>query len=155
MNIKLLSLSLSTTIVTLLTIAPALAEPLPNRPPAPNSGGAEMIGKLEAKILIAEVVVKGGVGDLEDEVYRVIQTRPGQSVTRSQLQEDIERIIKTGRFAKVQAVPEETALGVRVTFIVEPNPILKQVQLNGRKMPFDRSMVNPSIAQLFKPESKR
>jgi outer membrane protein insertion porin family len=144
MNIKLLSLSLSTPIVAIFTIAPALAEPLPNRPPAPNSGGAGMmlndiqldqpiyddlsngdennqqstLTALEAKILIAEVVVKEVAGDLEDEIYRVIQTRPGQSVTRSQLQEDIERIIKTGRFAKVQAVPEETALGVRVTFIV-------------------------------------
>jgi outer membrane protein insertion porin family len=160
MNLKLLFLSLSTTIVTILTIAPAFAEPMPNRPPAPNSGGDGMIEKLndiqldqpiyddlsnannqlssinalEAKIVIAEVVVKGGTGDLEDEIYRVIQTRPGQSITRSQLQEDIERIIKTGRFAKVQAVPEDTALGVRVTFTVEPNPVLKQVQLNGRRI---------------------
>ena len=78
--------------------------------------------------------MKGGTVDLEDEIYRVIQTRPGQSITRSQLQEDIERILNTGRFAKVQAVPENTALGVRVTFTVEPNPVLKQVQLNGRQV---------------------
>jgi outer membrane protein insertion porin family len=146
---KHLFLSFSSTIVV-LAIAPVVAEPLTNRPPAPNSGGVRVAEKInvqldkpvyepisdtsEPKIVVVELIVKGVIGDLEDEIYRVIQTRPGQSVSRSQLQDDIDRIIKTGRFAKVQAVPQDTALGVRVTFVVEPNPVLKQVQLTGRKV---------------------
>ena len=81
-------------------------------------------------MLVAEVVVTGTQGQLEDEVFRVINTRPGRATTRSQLQEDVNAIFATGYFASVDVQPEDTPLGVRVTFVVQPNPVLRQVVVN-------------------------
>jgi outer membrane protein insertion porin family len=61
----------------------------------------------------------------------VIGTRPGRTTTRSQLQQDINAIFATGFFSNVQAIPEDTPLGVRVTFVVQPNPPLRAVRLRG------------------------
>ncbi len=83
-------------------------------------------------MLVSEVVVTGAdTPELEAEVYDAIRTVPGRTTTRSQLQEDINAIFSTGFFSNVRAVPEDTPLGVRVTFAVDSNPTLNQVQLRG------------------------
>ncbi len=81
-------------------------------------------------MLVAEVFINGAQGQLEDEIYRVISTRPGRATTRSELQADVNAIFATGYFATVDVRPEDTPLGVRVTFIVQANPILRQVSVN-------------------------
>jgi len=86
-------------------------------------------GQAEPRVLVAELAVRGVQGELEDEVYQVISTRPGRTTTRSQLQADINAIFATGFFANVQAIPTDTPLGVRVTFVVQPNPVLRQVRV--------------------------
>ncbi|MEO0824798.1 MAG: BamA/TamA family outer membrane protein [Cyanobacteria bacterium J06635_15] len=93
----------------------------------------------EPRVLVAEVEVIGVdeatlPPELEDEVYDAISTRPGRDTTRSQLQQDINSIFETGFFANVQAVPEDTPLGVRVTFVVQPNPILRTVEVTNTEV---------------------
>ncbi|WP_016953037.1 BamA/TamA family outer membrane protein [Anabaena sp. PCC 7108] len=87
----------------------------------------------EPRVLVSEVAITSQTGtvspELETEVYKVIRTQPGQTTTRSQLQEDINAIFATGFFANVQAIPEDTPLGVRVSFVVVPNPVLTKVQV--------------------------
>ncbi|WP_422602496.1 BamA/TamA family outer membrane protein [Anabaena lutea] len=87
----------------------------------------------EPRVLVSEVAITSQTGtispELENEVYKVIRTQPGQTTTRSQLQEDINAIFGTGFFSNVQAVPEDTPLGVRVSFIVAPNPVVTKVQV--------------------------
>ncbi|MHC5610473.1 MAG: BamA/TamA family outer membrane protein [Nostoc sp.] len=87
----------------------------------------------DPRVLVSEVVVKSQTGqlspELEDQVYKVIRTQPGRTTTRSQLQEDINAIFGTGFFSNVQAAPEDTPLGVRVSFVVQPNPVLTKVQV--------------------------
>ncbi|MBI4782548.1 MAG: BamA/TamA family outer membrane protein [Oscillatoriophycideae cyanobacterium NC_groundwater_1537_Pr4_S-0.65um_50_18] len=83
----------------------------------------------EARVLVAEVAVTGAEGDLLDQVYNAIRTQPGRTTTRSQLQEDINAIFATGYFANVRAIPEDTPLGVKITFDVQLNPELRAVQL--------------------------
>ncbi|BAZ52660.1 surface antigen D15 domain-containing protein [Nostoc sp. NIES-4103] len=87
----------------------------------------------EPRVLVSEVVVTPQTGqlspELENQVYRVIRTQPGRTTTRSQLQEDINAIFGTGYFSNVQAVPEDTPLGVRVSFVVQPNPVLTKVEV--------------------------
>ncbi|MGB3512603.1 MAG: BamA/TamA family outer membrane protein [Microcoleaceae cyanobacterium] len=104
----------------------------PTQPTQPTTGGAEPL------VLVAEVVVIGVQGELEDEVYQVISTQPGRTTTRSQLQQDINAIFATGFFQNVKAVPEDTPLGVRVTFEVEPNPVLRSVEVQGSEELPDR-----------------
>ena len=87
----------------------------------------------EPKVLITEVTVRSKKGKLEDrlinEIYRVISTKAGEKTTREELQKDINAIFGTGFFSNVQALPEDTPLGVRVNFIVQPNPILTKVEI--------------------------
>lgn len=112
-------------------------EGTPTTPPA-SGQPAEPAGEAsqpEPRVLVAEVAVSGAEGELQNEVYNAIRTQPGQTTTRSQLQEDINAIFATGFFSNVRAVPEDTALGVRVTFIVEPNPVLRSVQVQGNVIP--------------------
>jgi outer membrane protein insertion porin family len=96
----------------------------PSPPPTPAAS--------EPEVLVAEVVVEGTDDpELIDQVYKVIRTRAGEVSTRSQLREDINAVFATGFFADVRAVPSDTPLGVRVTFEVKPNPVLKAVRTEG------------------------
>ncbi len=87
----------------------------------------------DPRVSIAKIVVnvKGKNSDsrLRNEVYRVIQTKPGTTTTRSQLQKDINAIFETGFFSNVKATPEDTPIGVSVIFEVQPNPVLQSVRL--------------------------
>ena len=96
------------------------------RPPAQNSP-TNSTGTAEPRVLVAEVDVVGADQELKDIVYRTINTEPGRTTTRSQLQEDINAVYATGFFQNIEVTPEDTPLGVRITFSVEPNPILNQI----------------------------
>lgn len=101
--------------------------PIPKREARPTS-------EAEPQVLVAEVLVSGVTGELQDEVYRAISTQPGRPTTRTQLQQDINAIFATGYFKNVKAVPEDTPLGVRVTFEVQSNPVLDKVIIEGQKV---------------------
>lgn len=105
------------------------ATPAPTTPTTPAQTPTA-----EPRVLVSEVQVQGAEGDLETQVYEVIRTRPGRTTTRSQLQEDINAIFATGFFSNVQALPEDTPLGVRVTFVVQQNPVLQGVQLQNSRL---------------------
>ena len=111
--------------------------PTPDSPPAtpavPSTTPPEAT-EPEPRVLVGEVIVVGAEADLQAEVYRVIRTQPGRTTTRSQLQEDINAIFATGFFQNVKATPADTPLGVRVTFEVQPNSVLKSVQLEGARV---------------------
>ncbi|MFN6569623.1 BamA/TamA family outer membrane protein [Dendronalium sp. ChiSLP03b] len=115
---------------------PATGQPTPSPSPGTIPGQQSPNATPETeepRVLVSEVVVKPQTGplppELENQVYQVIRTQPGRTTTRSQLQEDINAIFGTGFFSNVQAVPEDTPLGVRVSFIVQPNPVLTKVQV--------------------------
>lgn len=82
-----------------------------------------------------------------DRVYEAISTRPGQATTRSQLQVDINAIFATGYFSGVRAEPSDTPLGVRVTFVVQPNPVLRSVQVAGSQV-----LPPEKVTEIFQPQ---
>ncbi len=107
--------------------------PTPNQTPTPTptpETPAQPTAEPEPRVLVAEVVVRGAPGELENEIFQAIRTRAGQATTRSQLQADVNAIFALGRFASVNVVPEDTPLGVRITFDVQPNPVLREVAVN-------------------------
>lgn len=127
---------------------PPSTETTPTNPFAPPGQPAAPAEKPpEPRVLVAEVLVRGATGDLENEVYRVIRTKPGQTTTRTQLQEDINAVFATGFFANVQAAPEDTPLGVRVAFVVEPNPVFKSLEVQGNK-----AIPTADIDNIFRPQ---
>lgn len=106
----------------------------------------------ETQVLVAEVAVASAEGDripedLEDIVYEAIDTRPGARTTRSQIQQDINNVFATGFFANVRAEPEDTPLGVRVTFIVDPNPVLTDVVVQGSQV-----LPEEQVDEIFAPQ---
>jgi len=124
-------------------IAQAPASPEPSQPATPPTftpPATPPISAPEAQVLVGEVVIKPPEGqpplppELEQQIYSVIATKPGQTVTRTQLQADINAVFATGFFSNVQAEPEDTDIGVRVTFFVLPNPVLKAVNTEGAKV---------------------
>ncbi len=140
---------------------PAPARPAPTRPPAnplptlPSGPGTPQprtapvpAGAAEPQVLVAEVTVTGVTGDLASEIYRVISTQPGRTTNRSQLQQDINAIFATGFFRNVRAVPEDTPLGVRVTFIVQPNPVLRGVTITGQQV-LPQSVIDDSFRDQY------
>lgn len=118
--------------------------------PAPTQGDpaqeTQAAPVAEPRVLVAEravqvegdaqqlVTYEGQEQTLEQVVYDAVQTQPGRTTTRSQIQEDINAVFATGFFSSVRAVPEDTPLGVRVTYIVEPNPVLQAVRLEGNQV---------------------
>jgi outer membrane protein insertion porin family len=109
----------------------------------------------EPRVLVSEVLVRPQTGqltpELENQVYQVIRTQPGRTTTRTQLQEDINSIFGTGFFSNVQAQPEDTPLGVRVSFIVQPNPVLTDVQIQANPGTDVTSVLPPETAdEVFK-----
>jgi outer membrane protein insertion porin family len=121
--------------------APA-ADPPPTAPPGAETPPAE------PRVLVAEVAVSGAEGELESIVYQAIRTQPGRTTTRSQLQEDINSIFATGFFSDVRAVPEDTPLGVRVTFEVLPNPVLQGVQVQDNQV-LPQTVVDEIFAEQY------
>ena len=116
----------------------------PNDSDVPSNGGVEVPSEAEEgaeegeqqeqsanepRVLVAEVVVEGANEELEDIVYATIGTEPGRTTTRTQLQEDVNAVYATGFFQNVEVTPGDTPLGVRITFDVEPNPILQDVSI--------------------------
>jgi outer membrane protein insertion porin family len=83
----------------------------------------------EPRVLVAEVVVNGVNEELKDIVYATIATEPGRTTTKTQLQEDVNAVYATGFFQNVEVTPSDTSLGVRITFDVEANPILRDVNI--------------------------
>jgi len=121
---------------------------LPPSAPQPRQTPAPPTGPAQPQVLVAEVTVSGVTGDLESEIYRVITTQPGRTTNRSQLQQDINSIFATGFFKNVRAVPEDTPLGVRVTFIVQANPVLQSVQITGQQV-LPQSVIDDSFRDQY------
>ncbi len=116
--------------------------------PDPNAGTeAETPQEPDRQVLVSEVLVQGAEGELANQVYEAISTRPGQPTTRSQLQVDINAIFATGYFSAVRAEPSDTPLGVRVTFIVQANPVLKSVQAAGTQI-----LTQDKLNEIFQPQ---
>ncbi|MGH1393974.1 MAG: BamA/TamA family outer membrane protein [Trichormus sp.] len=131
---------------------PVTPAPEPNNTPAPENFNtpSNTPETTEPRVLVSEVLVKGQTGqltpELEAQVYNVIRTQPGRTTTRAQLQEDINAIFATGFFSNVQATPEDTPLGVRVNFIVQPNPVLTKVEIQANPSTNVPSVLPPNTA---------
>ncbi|PSN20115.1 hypothetical protein C7271_03860 [filamentous cyanobacterium CCP5] len=117
---------------------PEPVAPQPEPPATEDDGQAEEQPQEEPRVLVAEVAVEPVDGvldeDLRQRVYAAVDTVPGRTTTRTQLQRDINNVFATGFFSNVRAVPEDTPLGVRVTFLVQPNPVLRSVRVTGNEV---------------------
>ena len=61
-----------------------------------------------------------------------VKTRPGVSFSRKELDEDIKRLTKLGKFLPISAEWKDTAEGIEVTFSVRDREDVKWVRFAGR-----------------------
>lgn len=125
--------------------------------PSNSETPQENIQESETRVLVVEVLVKSTNGklaqDLEKRVYHAIRTKPGITTTRSQLQEDINAIFATGFFSEVKAIPEDTPLGVQISFEVRTNPVLSIVKIEPNTGTGVSSVLKPEvISEIFQPQ---
>lgn len=129
----------------LLTQTEIPETPPENNQPDKDTVNPEAEDSAEPRVLVAEVVVEGAEGELQDLVYQTINTRPGRTTTRSQLQADVNAVYATGFFSDVRVTPEDTPLGVRITFSVQPNPTLSKVQVETVPPGEGKQVVPPEV----------
>jgi outer membrane protein insertion porin family len=92
------------------------------------------IPAVEAPAVIQSIEVRTQNGDLPEElrakVLGVIQTKVGQATSNEQLTKDVNAIQSIGSFQGVQVVPEQTATGLKLVYLVQLLGTLRQVTLN-------------------------
>lgn len=102
----------------------------------------------QEQVLVSEVVIRGVEGELQKEISKIIQVQAAKNTTRFQLQQDINAIFATDYLKNVQVIPEDTPVGVRVTFVVEPNPVLRKVKVKGSSV-LSQKVINQSFSQQY------
>ena len=119
-----------------------------NEAPSDNTEDSPQTSN-EPRVLVAEVLVEGVDEELTDIVYATIGTEPGRTTTRTQLQEDVNAVYATGFFQNVEVTPGDTPLGVRITFTVEANPILSDVDVQTVAQGGESEVLSPEKVDEF------
>ena len=132
------------------TTPPKIELPDANTKPPINLPNNQPAQETEPRVLVAEVAVEGAEPDIADIVYETIVTEPGRTTTRTQLQEDVNAVYATGFFQNVEVTPEDTPLGVKITFTVKANPKLSQVEVQTVPAGADNRVLPPeAVSNIF------
>ncbi len=86
-----------------------------------------------SKAVIADIKVKGNDRIEADAVKGAAKSKKGEILKAEQVSEDIRSIYKLGYFEKVDAEVADSAAGRVLTFIVQENPSVQEVRINGHK----------------------
>jgi outer membrane protein insertion porin family len=131
------------------TTTPTTPQPQSQQPATPATPN-------QKQVLVSDIIIKNPKGalepELESKIRQVLTVKPGQPTTREQLEQNLNAIKALGAFSAVEIVPEDTAKGVRLSFLVTPYGTLSQVQI--RTLPANSSTVLPQadIDKLFQPQ---
>ncbi len=114
--------------------------------------------KAPKQILISDIIIKADRGELEPaiaaKVRQVITIKIGQSVTRTQLEQNLNAVRALGDFSAVEIVPEDTATGVKISFIVKPYGMFRQAVI--KTLPASSSVIAPAeIDRIFQSQYGR
>jgi outer membrane protein insertion porin family len=108
------------------------------------------------QVIISDIIIKTERGQLEPtleaRVRQALTVKIGQSVTREQLEQNLNAVKALGDFSTVEIVPKDTTTGVKISFVVELYSTLTQVQI--RTLPANSSSVltSAAIEEIFKPQ---
>jgi outer membrane protein insertion porin family len=100
------------------------------RPEFGPEGSTEAVGGLDT---VVEVRVEGNRRIEADAIRAVVGTRVGELLRRERIGEDVRKIFELGFFRDVQVVSADSPEGKIVTFVVEENPIIRQVSVSGNE----------------------
>jgi outer membrane protein insertion porin family len=110
----------------------------------------------DKQVLVSDIIIQNPKGqlnpELESKIRQVLTVKVGQPTTRPQLEQNLNAIRGLGAFSAVEIVPEDTANGVKLSFLVTPYGVLSQVQV--RTLPATTSTVlKPAdLDSIFQPQ---
>jgi len=85
-----------------------------------------------AERITAVRIQRRGPGPLEtSSVQAYLSTKAGEELSRTAVGRDVKNLEKSGRFSYVESRVERTDGGVRLTFIVEPKPRIRRLDIAG------------------------
>ncbi|WP_309730397.1 BamA/TamA family outer membrane protein [Chamaesiphon sp. OTE_75_metabat_556] len=130
--------------------------PLVNNTPSQNPSANTPLGNTESQVTVAEIVITTDRGQLDPalaaKIRQVLTINVGQSVTRDRLAQNLNAVRALGDFATVEIVPEDTAKGVKISFVVKPYGTLNQVQIRTLPDTGSSSLNSAAIDDIFKPQ---
>ncbi|HPU24891.1 MAG TPA: outer membrane protein assembly factor BamA [Phycisphaerae bacterium] len=103
---------------------PSPAEGLPT--PAPAAPASPLDGRV-----VREIVIEGLDQISESYVRNQIRTRAGETYTQDQVQRDVARLLRTGRFRDVRAVPQLVDDQVQLVLRVTEKPEVAAIEFEG------------------------
>jgi outer membrane protein insertion porin family len=139
-------------------VAPA-TKPSTNTTPQSQSPVTTPPAATDKQVLVSDIIIKTPQGalepELESKIRQVLTVKTGQPTTRTQLEQNLNAIRALGAFSAVEIVPEDTAKGVKLSFLVTPYGTLRQVQI--RTLPANSSSVikQADIDSIFQPQYGR
>jgi outer membrane protein insertion porin family len=110
----------------------------------------------QKQVLVSDIVIRSNQGTLSPEltakIRQVLTVKTGQPTTRAQLEQNLNAIRALGAFSAVEIVPEDTAKGVRLSFVVAPYGVLNQVAV--KTLPTNSTTVlnQADIDRIFAPQ---
>jgi outer membrane protein insertion porin family len=114
---------------------PSEPQAAPSEPEFPELGPAptEDFLPLRGALPVVEVRVEGNRRIEPDAIRAVIGTREGESLDRDRIAQDIRRIFELGFFRNVESLVTPVRGGAAVTFLVEENPVIREVAITGNE----------------------
>ncbi len=82
---------------------------------------------------VVEVRVEGNRRIEPDAIRAVISTHEGDPLDRERISQDVRRIFELGFFRNVESVTSPARGGVIVSFLVEENPVIREVAISGNE----------------------
>jgi outer membrane protein insertion porin family len=86
-----------------------------------------------SKAVVADVKVRGNDRIETEAIKSNVKTKKGEILKPEQVSEDIRSIYKMGYFEKVDAEVTDSAQGKILTFVVQENPTVQEIQIKGNK----------------------
>jgi CHAT domain-containing protein len=90
------------------------------------------IPQAKVEFKVDQVVVTGVSGALQDELTKMIRTKPAQLTNSLNVQKDVKAIFDTGYFQNIQDIQadwsEKTTTGVKLKFALKPYSVLKSIR---------------------------
>lgn len=106
---------------------------LENMATAADKVSKEAAAFLLEKAVIADIQVRGNERIEAAAIKLNVKSKTGDVLSPSQVREDIRSIYKMGYFEKVDAEVTDTPKGKVLTFVVQENPTIQEVNIKGNK----------------------
>lgn len=112
----------------------------------PSSSDLAVSSDLSAKKVVS-IDVEGNEKVVKEHILGVISTKVGAPVNEDQLQKDAEAIYDLGFFASVDYRLDEAEGGVKVTFVVQENPVVKELHFTGNTVYTEKQLKDLCFTQ--------